>query len=178
MKNIKVTVEYETPKTDKFAELMKQYEEIKQTSTETVNYYKPLADAAEEKKLELILEQLKTIEGYLEQIYSINPQKINIVAYGITDGHYDEKLVVKYEKSTFTVRWCEWYELSLGMYRQAKVRFNGEQYEGWNILGKWDEWKMYKQLEESCFNLLKREIDKQKKKAETEVNRLKNITEN
>ena len=43
MTNIKVTVEYEVPKTNKFDALMAEYEIAKKIADETESYYKPLA---------------------------------------------------------------------------------------------------------------------------------------
>jgi hypothetical protein len=176
MSNIKITVEYETPQTDKFAELMKQYEEIKTTSAETVSYYKPLADASEEKKLELILEQLETIKSYMMQIYSITNRAVNIkvIAYA---KPIDRAFIMQYNEGKYIVRWDSFYDFNIGLYRQCKNRFNAERNESFNILGNWEKWRIYERLEQRCLDLLKEQIDKKKQEAENEVNRLKNITE-
>ena len=55
MNEIKVTVSYEKPTTSKFDALMAEYEAAKKYADETVAYYKPLADVAEDAKFDAVL---------------------------------------------------------------------------------------------------------------------------
>ena len=71
MNEIKVTVTYDKPTTSKFDALMAEYEAAKKYADETVAYYKPLADAAEEAKFDAIMEQLETIKEYAKRISEI-----------------------------------------------------------------------------------------------------------
>ena len=71
MNEIKVTVAYEKPTTSKFDALMAEYEAAKKYADETVAYYKPLADVAENAKFDAIMEQLETIKEYAKRIYKI-----------------------------------------------------------------------------------------------------------
>ena len=72
MNEIKVTVTYDKPNTSKFDALMAEYEAAKKCADETVAYYKPLADVAEDAKFDTIMEQLETIKEYAVRISEIN----------------------------------------------------------------------------------------------------------
>lgn len=174
MNNIKITVEYETPTTNKFDELMAQYETIKQTADDTVAYYKPLADMAEETKFLAIREQCQTIVKYLETLHNLN-KGINSVSvrgtkHDITSARtfsieYDGRIM--WNNCLFT----------LEIYKTYKYEFNAEYYDDYNILGNWDKWNVYARLEEQCLKLLNAEIEKQKNRGIAQKNRLANITE-
>ena len=174
MNNIKVTVEYETPKTNKFDELMTQYETIKQTADETVAYYKPLADMAEETKLLAIREQCKTIVNYLEKLHAINSTGIyDVMFYAPKElVTTTPKFKVKYDGE---ITWCG-YPFTVEKYRNSKEQFNSGYHEDYNILGNWDKWNVYTTLENKCLELLNAEIAKQKNRGEKQKNRLNNIT--
>jgi hypothetical protein len=168
---IKVTVEYETPATNKFDTLMSQYQEIKKTATETISYYKPLADMAEETKLNTILAQLETIKEYLKKLNLINPDIKSISINSHDNGAYD------YGKFTIDIcnriYWCSAHVFSIDYYRAHKWAFTRGEY--MNILGNWDKWEVYNKLEQKCLWYLNNEIKGQIKAAETEKNRLSNI---
>lgn len=94
--NIKITIEYTKPTTDKFEALFKQYEIAKQTAEATENYYTPLSEMAEERKLLAILEQLEPIKQCLKKIVAI--------------GGYDEAKASYYECGAPRETWFKiWY---------------------------------------------------------------------
>jgi hypothetical protein len=45
-----------------------------------------------------------------------------------------------------------------------------------NIVGKWEEWKIYEQLEKSAYDKLQGAINKEKLRAQGQIDRLNNIT--
>lgn len=173
MNNIKITVEYEAPKKDKFNELLAQYEQVKQTATETVSYYKPLAEAGERKKIELILEQLETIKEYMLKIYEIKKQSFSICANGKDESYFPKKFKICYN-GKFTIVWDE-LDFNLIEYEKDPSSFNGTHMEKYNILGNWDKWEMYQNLEKQCANLLMIEIERYQKRAKQEKKRFENI---
>jgi hypothetical protein len=46
----------------------------------------------------------------------------------------------------------------------------------YNIIGKWDEWEVYKNLENNACEQLRRAIQKQTTRGQNQINRLNNIT--
>lgn len=168
MKEIKVTVSYEQPNTSKFDALMAEYEAAKKYADATEAYYKPLADAAEEAKFNAIMEQLETIKGYAMQISNITGKDVYIrvwvgscrldVDYYPHNGHCN----VSYGGCLFTMTSAN---------RNRRLFF-----EGCNLIGRWDELHAYQELEEEAFDLMRTAIDKQKKRAAHQINRLHNIT--
>ena len=177
MNNIKVMVEYTAPKTDKFQALLNQYEEVKKTADETVEYYKPLANVAEEKKLELILEQLETIVGYMKQLYTIQGSKYPIESHAISNSGVDYKYFTIRSNGIDTTIYWDGYPFTMKYYAENKSHFNNEYSYAYNILGNWDKWNMYQKLEDQCIEKLNRAIEEQKSRAEKQVNRYKNIVE-
>ena len=169
MKNIKVTVEYETPTTSKFDALMAEYVIAKKLADETVAYYKPLADVAEEAKVDAILEQLETIKEYARRISEITNDAV-FIQHWICDRRFDivyrpnetiHKYEVKWGGEPFTKE-------------QSKIRRNAF-FDGSNIIGRWEEVRAYENLEKEAFRLLEDAINKQKNRAHYQQNRLNNI---
>ena len=167
MNNIKVTVAYEKPTTSKFDALMAEYEAAKKMADETVAYYKPLADAAEEAKFNAVLEQLETIKGYAKRISEITGNNVSLqvwigscrfdIDYYPSNGHCN----VAYGGCLFTMASAN---------RNRSLFF-----EGCNLIGRWDELKAYQALEEEAFRCMRKAIDVQKKRAEYQTKRLHNI---
>lgn len=168
MTNIKVTVAYEKPTTSKFDALMAEYEAAKKMADETVAYYKPLADAAEEAKFNAVLEQLETIKGYAKRISEITGKNVKIqvwiascrldIDYYPNNGHCN----VSYGGCLFTMESAN---------HNRRMFFEGS-----NLIGRWDELKAYQELEREAFSLMRKAINEQKKRAEYQTNRLNNIT--
>ena len=173
MNEIKVTVTYEKPTTSKFDALMLEYEAAKKMADETVAYYKPLADLAEEAKMTAILEQIEPIKRYARQLAEMKKcGYVDIVAYN-RGTHCSYRFEVSYSATAgYQVQWncTSFNHEQLHLYPHVFTTYSH------NILGKWDEWKMYQQLEENALKQLRREIDDQKSKANTQINRLNNIT--
>ena len=173
MNEIKVTVSYEKPTTSKFDALMAEYEAAKKYADETVAYYKPLADVAEEAKVLAILEQIEPIKQYakrLAQMYQCGNASITAVHQGRI---LKKEFVVCYSHTGgYKITWggtifdCE-------RLRAYPYEFTKDDY---NILGGWDEWKMYTQLEDDATRQLRKFIAKQTDRASDEKNRLYNIT--
>ena len=154
MNNIKVTVTYEKPTTSKFDALMAEYEAAKKYADETVAYYKPLADAAEEAKFDAIMEQLETIKGYAKHISDIKGgEAIWIKAYissdvcGASTGQEFEVIYRPRETNfRFEIR-SSWREFDR---RYIKYHSEGSS----NFIGNWDKWKVYEKLERNAINRL------------------------
>lgn len=177
MNKIEVIVNYVRPTEDKFNALMEQYNEIKQLSNETVSYYKPLAEMAEEAKFNAIMSQLETIKSYMKKLYAINKnnREIYTVGYGTeTSGNKYFRMKVC-STGEIDIYWNE-YPFTLKQFKANPHVFNGQWYDDWNIIGNWDKWHIYETLERRCINMLNAEIEQQKKKAIEQVERLKNIT--
>lgn len=171
--NIRVMVEYEAPKKDKFLEMLAQYEEIKQTAADAVSYYRPLAEAAEEAKMAAILEQLKTIIHYLQDLYTISRAGVEI-ELEMPNLRVLSVLSIRYDSNMVRIRW-RGNGFSMEEYKSRPHYYNATYGEQHNILGNWDKWQVYERLEQQCLSLLKAKIDKQKKMAEDEKARLANI---
>lgn len=182
MKNIKVTVEYEIPKTSKFDALMNEYMVVKKIADETESYYKPLAELAEEAKFDAIIHQLETVKYYAQQISRLNNNENvwikAIIPYSERNDHdymYGSgDFTVEYfpkEKNHFRIRW--------GGVIFDKERFNngrcnfcsGSQ----NVIGNWDKWRVYQRLEEDAIKKLNELIQKQTKRQQKQINRLKDV---
>ena len=178
MNEIKVTVTYNKPETSKFDALMAEYEVAKRYADETVAYYKPLADVAENVKFDAIMEQLETIKEYAVRISEIkHGSAVWITAYipsglcGSSNCDGEKFSVIYRPKETsfrFEIR-SAWQEFSR---KQIKYYTEGSH----NFIGNWDEWKVYEKLEEKALELLRKEISEQTLKANAEKNRLYNIT--
>ena len=160
--DIKVSVEYDIPKTDKFTALMAQYKEVEKLSRETVSYYKPLADMAEAAKMEAILKQLEPLRQQLKQLNAIN-EHVDHVSVSVGGYYFDLTLI----GATWISR-----EFTLNKLSQSRYIFTEN---SCNILGNWDKWKVYEKLEASLLDLLTEEISKQRSAAEKQVKRLHNI---
>jgi hypothetical protein len=174
MNEIKVTVAYEKPTTSKFDALMAEYEAAKKYADETVAYYKPLADAAEDAKFDAIMEQLETIKMYAKRIAEITEGergevRITAGVHGYMRGDSCSSVYfeVTYRPGTdkFIVA-CDHTLFVKGKFCEGR----------YNIVGKWEEWKIYEQLEKSACDQLQSAIKAQQNKAQKQINRLKNIT--
>jgi hypothetical protein len=173
MNEIKVTVTYEKPTTSKFDALMAEYEAAKKYADETVAYYKPLADAAEDAKFDAIMEQLETIKGYAQRISEITGKSVHIRAgvhaYMRGDTCSSDYFEVVYRPNETQYR----FDIAFGHCPFVKGKFCSGRY---NVVGKWEEWKMYEQLEKDACDKLRAAIENQKAKAQAQINRLNNIT--
>ena len=179
MKNIKVTVEYEVPKTNKFDALMAEYLVAKKLADETVAYYKPLADVAEEAKMLAILEQIKPIQQYAHTLSKLEQSGIAVIRCRIDScqrGQYcvhDAYFEVRFDRnSAHSVYWAG-NAFNIDSFRRCKGNFTDGSH---NILGNWDRWQVYRQLEENACKQIQAKIDQQKARANNEQNRLNNIT--
>lgn len=183
MKNIKVTVEYEIPKTNKFDALLAEYEIVKRIADEAEEYYKPLAELAEEAKFDAIMHQLETIKYYAQQISqlcghcgstrikaTIPYHERNDHNYAYNSGDFTVEYFPK-EKDHFRIKW--------GGVIFDKERFNngrgnfcsGSQ----NVIGNWDQWRVYQRLEEDAIKKLNELIQKQTERRQRQINRLKDV---
>ena len=166
MNEIKVTVTYEKPTTSKFEALMAEYEAAKKYADETVAYYKPLADAAEEAKFDAIMEQLETIVEYAKRICAIDS---NQRAIWIKTSNFTVCYRIDYRTE------ITWHGME---FTKEKMRCNPHRFcdSIYNIIGNWDEWHMYEMLERDACHKLTEAINEQKRRANHEKNRLYNIT--
>lgn len=174
MKEIKVTVSYERPTTNKFDALMAEYEAAKKVADETVTYYKPLADAAEEAKLMAILEQIEPIKMYARQLAALSRNKESVVR-AIVYGNYSNKSFSVHcdPQGQCRVMWPDrgWlFDQQLLKNRPDLLTVND-----YNILGNWDEWKVYQELENNALRQLSSKIEEQKQIGQKQIDRLNNI---
>lgn len=177
MNEIKVTVSYEQPTTSKFDALMAEYNAAKKVADETVAYYKPLADAAEEAKMMAILEQLETIKEYADTLGAIlsSDVQIYVTILSVERGNgYSGCLYFKIYRSRRGNYDITWDGASFNI-ENLKANPRDFTAPGYNILGKWDEWKMYERLEKNAIEQLQRQIDRQKTRGQQQINRLNNI---
>ena len=182
MTNIKVTVEYEVPKTNKFDALLAEYVLAKQIADETESYYKPLADAAEEAKFDAIMVQLESIKYYAKQISRLKGDESVWIKASISAIERGDNYPM-YNSGDFTVIYnpkeinpfeIRWEGNNFTKERLKKGRCNlceGKH----NILGNWDKWNVYNRLEESAIRQLQAQIDKQQTRQKEQINRLNNI---
>lgn len=166
---IKVTAEYEIPETTKFDLLMTEYRAAKKYADENVSYYKPLADAAEDAKFDAIMEQLKVIIGYLEQIYQINKWYATVMAEIPRSPYY---FLIEYiSDGEYRIKWAEKEFTKDNFHRFHPYFCTGNH----NILGNWEEWKIYQQLEQDALKRLQELIRSELSRAENQIKRLNNI---
>lgn len=176
--NIKVSVSYEKPSTSKFAALIAEYEAAKKYADETVAYYKPLADMAEEAKMLAILDQLENIKEYALTLQALTGVKtVNISARidRALRGYYSGAgcFIVKANNEGVYISW-DGVEFTMDALKTRRYHFTGE--EGSNILGNWEKWKVYETLEKDALEQVQYHIEKQQNRAEKQKDRLYNIT--
>lgn len=165
MSTIKVSVEYEMPKTTKFEALMKEFELAKKVADETVDYYKPLADCAEEAKFEAILEQLEIIKQYAKQISNITHEATFFREWF---GAWAFELVYRPQETTFS------FEIKYG--GKPFIKDNCSFYNGGtNIVGNWEKWHCFEILESLACRQLEDLICKEKQRGQEQIERLNNI---
>ena len=181
MNEIKVTVTYDKPNTTKFDALIAEYEAAKKYADETVAYYKPLAEVAEEAKFDAIMEQLETIKRYAKTISDISGQSvwINVVIPsnirgGCSSSSSDGKFSVIYRPNDNFPFEIMWYGDPF-----TKERLRNRWYgmcDGYrNIIGMWNEWGVYERLEKEAISQLNCLINNQKRRGNQEKNRYHNI---
>jgi hypothetical protein len=164
-RTIKVSVEYETPKTTKFEALMKEFEVAKKVADETVSYYKPLADCAEEAKFEAIMEQLETIKWYAQRISNITHES---VFFRHWFGAWAFQIAYRPKETVFA------FEVTYG--GNPFVKDNPSIYNrGTNIVGNWEEWHCFEILEKDACEKLEGLIQKEKERGQKQIERLNNI---
>lgn len=176
MNNIIIKVEYEKPKTDAFALLLDQYNAAAELAANAKNYYRPLAEAAEQAKFAAILDQLETIKEYLRKLHEINPDIKRIETYSPVER--DPKcLEMKMEISKsneICIYWAN-YPFTIEQYQREAWIFTDERCGYLNILGNWDRWGMYTRIEKACMSRLRWEIHRKTEAAKREQMRLENI---
>lgn len=177
MNEIKVTVTYDRPNTNKFDALMAEYEAAKKYADETVEYYKPLADAAEEAKFDAIMEQLETIKMYAKHIGDIKNEAVWIKAYVSSDvcgspnsGGQEFEVIYRPNETSFKFE----IRSAWRAFDRKHIKYHTEGCH--NFIGNWDEWKVYEKLERNAISQLNGLINEQKRRANDEKNRLYNIT--
>ena len=166
---IKITAEYEIPDTTKFDLLMTEYKAAKKHADETVAYYQPLADAAEEAKFDAITEQLEPIKRYAKQISQITNRATILVA---DIPRSINCFMVEYlPNEGYRIRWADsiFNKENLRKYRNSFTLGHN------NILGNWDKWRIYEQLEQQAWEELHNIINSELSRAENQIKRLDNI---
>jgi hypothetical protein len=182
MKNIKVIVEYEVPKTSKFDALMNEYMVAKKIADETESYYKPLAELAEEAKFDAIMHQLEIIKYYAQQISRLNNNETVWIKAHIPGYERNEHcpmygsgdFIVTYfprEQNRFEIRWSS-VIFDKERFNSGRCNFCSGSH---NVVGNWDKWKVYQRLEEDAIKKLNELIQKQTERKQRQINRLKDI---
>ena len=167
MSTIKVSVEYETPKTTKFEALVKEFEIAKKIADEAVDYYKPLADCAEKAKFEAIMEQLQIIKQYAKQISSITHQATFLRSWFGGNGAWAFEVIYRPRETTE-------FEIKYG--GKPFVKDNPSFYKGGtNVVGNWEEWRCFEYLEKEAEEKLTKLIEEEKQRGQTQIERLNNI---
>ncbi len=183
MTNIKVNVEYEVPKTNKFDALLAEYAVAKKIADETEAYYKPLAEVAEEAKFDAILHQLETIKYYAQQISQLCDDRHAVWIKATIPYHERNDHSYMYGSGDFTVTYFpkeqNHFEIRWGGVYFDKERFNNGRVNfcsgSCNVVGNWDKWKVYQRLENDAIKQLNELIKKQEAKKQAQIDRLKNI---
>ena len=172
MNAIKVTVAYENPTTSKFDALMAEYDAAKRYADETVAYYKPLADIAEDAKFDAIMEQLETIKQYAKRIGDITGRP-EVDIYAEVCGYMrGDSCSTVYFQVTYAPARTQPFVVSCDNMPFVKGKFCSGRH---NMVGKWEEWKIYEQLEKDACDKLRAAIDAQKSRAQKQIDRLNNI---
>lgn len=183
MNEIKVSVSYEKPMTNKFDALMLEYKNAKKVADEIVTHYKPLADAAEDAKFDAIMEQLETIKEYARRISEIsnNDYSVRINVF-ITKEERNCNYSME-NSAEFAVIYspneneCTVYWKGDRFTKENMKKYHSGYCEGYNnIIGKWDEWNVYERLEKEACSQLRIAIKREKDKAQKQIDRLHNIT--
>ena len=173
MNEIKVTVAYEMPKTTKFDALMAEFEVAKKMADETVAYYQPLADVAEDAKFDAIAEQLETIKCYAQKIASIT-QEDNVRIYTYCNGCLFNVSYKQNSNFPFEITWDNTRFTKENMHRHHGWFCEGN----YNIVGNWDEWGIYQKLENNACSQLTNAIKAQVVRGQNQIDRLNNIVKN
>ena len=175
MNEIKVTETYDKPNTTKFDALMAEYEAAKKCADETVAYYKPLADVAEEAKFDAIMEQLETIKDYARRISEVKGDGAVWITANFTpnelDAYTSDNFEVVYRPKETTSKWV--IQTKHGEFTRKYIKYYCES--GRNFIGRWEELKVYQRLEESAYRKLREAIADQKRRGNHETNRYHNI---
>lgn len=175
MNEIKVTVAYKMPKTTKFDALMEEFEAAKKVADETVAYYQPLADVAEDAKFDAIAEQLETIKCYAQKIAGIVQKKDDIRIYTYCNGYMFRVLYRPYNSNfPFEITWGNTQFTKENMHRHHGCFCEGN----YNIVGNWDEWGIYQKLENNACSQLTNAIKAQVARGQNQIDRLNNIVKN
>ena len=164
-KTIKISVEYEMPKTTKFEALMKEFELAKKVADETVDYYKPLADCAEEAKFDAIMEQLETIKWYAQQISNITHN-----ATFIREWFGPMAFEIAYRPKETTLS----FEIKYGgkIFDKNDSNIYSRRV---NLMNNWEEWHCFEKLERNACEQLEDLIYKEKQRGQEQIERLNNI---
>lgn len=174
--NIKVTAEYIKPSTAVFDKYFNEFYEWQTIADDNEKYYNPLSDLAEEQKMIAILEQLETITDCLKKIVDIGGWgDARIVQY--FDGGYIKEFEIKHDKKNdeFKIFWSG-HPFTIEQLRSNRDWFNADFDDIENILGCWEEWAIYEQLEEICINRIEELTYYEEERASKRIRRFENIT--
>ena len=178
IKNIKVTATYEEDEPSKFDALWKEYEIAKQIADTTEDTVRPLIEAAGEKKLELIYEQLEPIVHHvidlanLHELDDLKKQSVCAVVYGDNAGKDRHSVEIHVSFNTKTGEW------------DTIIYFDGDKNKrnhwfGENgIITNWNSLKLYEKIKEGCEKELIERIGYLKKKTERIKNTFANMQNN
>lgn len=174
--NIKVTAEYIKPSTAVFDKYFNEFYEWQTIADDDEKYYTPLSDLAEEQKMIAILEQLETITDCLKKIVAIGGWG-GVIIPQYFDGGYIQRFEMNYNAKTneFEILWNE-KPFTIEQLRETRDHFNADFDDTQNILGCWEEWAMYEQLEEICIKKIEELTYYERVRSRKRISRFENIT--
>lgn len=174
MNNIKVTVDYQLPNTDKFDALVEQYLAIKSITDTTKETMIPLIQEGGKAKYDAICEQLFIIAQQLKKISLLSDQSfVYVTAYY---GNNHEKIIVEYFKDSDIIEIyynneyvCSKYDfLDWEKYKDNLLSSGG-------LVTNWNNYNIIENLQKQCNFILKSMIDNQKREAEKIASTLEKI---
>lgn len=167
MNNIKVTVDYELPNTDKFDALIGEYLKAKAITEATKETIIPLIEEGGKAKYLAICEQLNVIVGQLKEILLISNGKSTSVQGWYIDNHDDSyRMVLSYDRTTNQVKIT--YRERFGYTARNFLDWEGNKDELLSLDGlitRWNDFKIIEEMQKDCYRQLKRMIDNEQKKA-------------
>ena len=161
IKNIKVTATYEEDELSKFDALWKEYEIARQIADVTKETLCPLIEAAGEKKLEMIYEQLEPITKYVISLANTHKmckdESVTVCAYA--DRQCTERHSVTVS-AKLNDRIGEW---DVKIYLDGDSKRHNEWFGENGIVTKWNQYGLYEKLKTECESRLQKAIDQIKK---------------
>lgn len=174
IKNIKVTATYEEDEPSKFDALWKEYEIAKKIANTTKETLHPLIEAAGEKKLEMIYEQLEPITKYVIDLANTHKkykeELITVCTYANGGQRYSATV-----KARLNDRTGEW---DTDIYLDGSWQKQNSWFSENGIVTKWNQYGLYEKLKKECERRLQEAIEEIRKETNTIKNTFANMQNN